>query len=139
MKFYWVQWENGVYKLHAHKNSYKINNTMNIWNEPFFSSFLSFVQVNCLLCCCCLFRCNTCAKGSNLALSFMVFIKSPLSCHLMIFLPSLACLLMCFAFFFSFFPLSHYCRFDVALLAPLSSPVLALQHVIVPICLPSEG
>ncbi|XP_075641415.1 uncharacterized protein LOC142613103 isoform X1 [Castanea sativa] len=28
--------------------------------------------------------------------------------------------------------------FDVALLAPLSSPVLALQHVIVPVCLPSE-
>ncbi|KAG6619439.1 uncharacterized protein LOC122317079 isoform X2 [Carya illinoinensis] len=32
------------------------------------------------------------------------------------------------------------CRlwFDVALLVPLSSPVLALQHVIIPICLPSE-
>ena len=138
MKFYRVQWDIGVYQLHAHKYSYKINNTMNIWNKPFFFS-LSFFQVNCLLCCCCLFRCHTCTKGSNLALSFMVSIKSPLSCHLMVFLPSLACLLMCFSFFFSFFPLSHYCRFDVALLAPLSSPVLALQHVIVPICLPSEG
>uniref|UniRef100_A0A5B7C8Q1 WD repeat-containing protein 6 n=1 Tax=Davidia involucrata TaxID=16924 RepID=A0A5B7C8Q1_DAVIN len=28
--------------------------------------------------------------------------------------------------------------FDVALLVPLSSPVLALQHVIIPVCLPSE-
>ncbi|XP_059625527.1 uncharacterized protein LOC132268736 isoform X2 [Cornus florida] len=28
--------------------------------------------------------------------------------------------------------------FDVALLVPLSSPVLALQHVIIPTCLPSE-
>ncbi|XP_062084393.1 uncharacterized protein LOC133790668 isoform X2 [Humulus lupulus] len=34
--------------------------------------------------------------------------------------------------------LPHRLWFDVALLVPLSSPVLALQHVIIPTCLPSK-
>jgi hypothetical protein len=39
---------------------------------------LSSFQVNCLLCCGCLFRCHTCTTGFNFALSFMVFMKAPI-------------------------------------------------------------
>lgn len=35
---------------------------------------LSSFQVNCLLCCGCLFRCHTCTTGFNFALSFMVYL-----------------------------------------------------------------
>lgn len=65
-----------------------------------------------------------------------IFIQEPLSCSLDVsFFPLFISLFRTNVFLL----LLSYCRFDVALLVPLSSPVLALQHVIVPISLPSEG
>lgn len=109
-------------------------NVLLVKNQDLTSIRCAFQDI-CLFCCHCLFRCYTYTTGFDFAIPLMVDTTViPVKSHIFSLLSFLFSWLFIHGFLFFL-----RIRFDVAMLVPLSAPVLSLQHIIFPICEPSKG